>query len=962
LKSFEKYSEKEFLGIRQNNQFKYFTYREIFQRICHFSNSFKNMIPKRSFVGILSDTCLEWFISDLSCQMIGFIVVPIHLNCDKEQLISIIRTTNCSAIICDSPRKKILEECKKETSEILKFIIEIGGDSKNSFSSLEESSNSDSLELEKIEPQDIVTLVFTSGSSGIPKGVIHTEFMWKETLKKNKSSDLENIYVTFSPLSHLTARMKYIRALIVGGKLGIANPESLFEDTRLIEPTSFVAPPRIFNFIYQIYHDELNEGGNEIKLKEKYSAILGTKIRRIVAGGSKMSPTVKEFIESLFSLPVFDTYGTSETMGIMQSNKPIEGVKIKLESVPELGYFINDKPNPRGEILMKSQMISPGYYGIPEKLNVDQDGYYHTGDVAEQLKDGSFIIIDRKQNFFKMQNSEWVTPERIENLILSLNGIKQVFIFPNEEKTCLFAILVTNLKFSDDILLKEVKDLLKDSSFPNYEIPDLLYQTQIEFTIENELLTPSLKICRPKLLKHFRTEIEQLNQKINEINKNIRSSLIDSISNLFESDFDPSKSFQEIGGDSLSAVKLINVIENKFNVKVSSTEIYEKNFLESLMKRIQGKVEKKEETEIELPKEIQSLNKIPLENKNVLLTGSTGFLGEFMLKDLLAEGFHVYCLIRNHSKGQEFIKKYSKESKVFFVFGDLGMVKMGIKEEIYEELSKKISKIYHSGALVNHLFPYSMLKKVNVYGTIELLKFAVHNEMKYFYHISSTSVFSGTNEEISEDFDISKLKGKAKGGYSKSKFVSETLLQEARTRKIPVTIYRPGMISPCSKTGISNLDDWIIGFLTTFINYKSCPKQNGVLEMCPVDFISNFIVKSSKVNPQKNFHLVHPKVGMDFKEIINAINESGYSVSCNENYKDWYDKMKIIEEERNLIFKLLPTFTNGIPLCENFEQKIQMNSTKEMMEKLELECPSFSKNYISNILKYLSKENKINSK
>eukprot|EP01080_Neovahlkampfia_damariscottae_P008061 gene8061-12523_t len=919
-KAFEKFWRNEFIGIRKKDEYKYFTYQEVYQRVCNFSAGLRKLTPRRGFVGIFAETCLEWFISDLACQLCSFVVVPIHTGVDEEQLKSIMITTKISTIICDQSR---IEKLKLIQSDLcnLKQIIEINGKWDNSFNSVENMSGIvKTVELEKLNPDEIVSLVYTSGSSGIPKGVIQTEYMWLETLKKNKSDDIENIYVSFAPLSHLTARMKYLRCLMIGGKIGLANPDNLFEDVKLIQPTSFVAPPRIFNFIYQKFQEDLSQNTDEDQLKEKYSKMLGNKLRRIVVGGSKISSHIQKFMEDLFSLPVFDTYGTSETMGIMHNNKPLPNVKLLLKSVLHLGYHTDDKPNPRGEILIKSKMITPGYYGISQKMDIDENGYYSTGDIGEMLENGEVMIIDRKTNFFKLQNSEWITPERIENLIITISGIKQVFVFPNNEKTALFCILVTNLQKSNDCLLKEVKQMLKEKSLASYEIPDFLIQTTVGFTVKNELLTPSLKLRRPKLIKYFEKEIQQMNDGFEEINKNTKKILTESISNLV--DFSPNnvKTFQQLGGDSLSAVKLINIIEKKFQVKVSSQEIFDQKFFQILMDKIQGKDVKKDEINYQLPEEIQSLKKDPIENNEIFLTGSTGFLGEFLLNELINEGFSVHCLIRKNKRSETFVKKYTNYKNVHFVFGDLGQKKMGLDSEIYENLTKTISKIYHCGAFVNHLFPYSMLKQVNVDGTIELLKFSVTNEMKHFNYISSTSVFSGISEPITEDYDLSKLKGKAKGGYSTSKFVAEYLVQEARNRKLPITIFRPGMITASSLNGHCNEEDWITALIRTFISYSDAPIQKGILEMCPIDFISKFIIKVSMLETYKNYNLVHPNVGMDFETLIQYIKEAGFEVNCQKNYETWYNEMKRKDEANNKIFKLLPNFSKGIPLRDDFQQ------------------------------------------
>lgn len=256
----------------------------------------------------------------------------------------------------------------------------------------------------------------------------------------------------------------------------------------------------------QEHPNETIENVENIVLKE-FSSLLGRRIKRIVTGGAPTSPTVKEFVKKCFQCDVIDSYGITEVGGVFFEGKVLSQVQVKLQSIPEMGYFITDHP-PRGEILVKSPFMASGYFGDP-KLTEESfvEGYFKTGDIGTIDENGNLIVIDRKKNIFKLSQGEFVAIEKLETIFSESTLVNQIFIVGKPTASYLVAVIVPNvpenfLKFSYENertqvhseelkqqLLKDFHTLAKEYFLQPFEIPRTIHFEFEPWTLENGLLT-----------------------------------------------------------------------------------------------------------------------------------------------------------------------------------------------------------------------------------------------------------------------------------------------------------------------------------------------------------------------------------------------------------------------------------------------------------------------------------------
>ncbi|MEO0647055.1 MAG: thioester reductase domain-containing protein, partial [Cyanobacteria bacterium J06650_10] len=294
----------------------------------------------------------------------------------------------------------------------------------------------------------------------------------------------------------------------------------------------------------------------------------------------------------------------------------------------------------------------------------------------------------------------------------------------------------------------------------------------------------------------------------------------------------------------------------------------------------------------------------------VLLTGATGFLGTFLLYELLQQtSATVYCLVRGGAQPDAGLKKIKTclsdygiwqdtfTDRVIPLIGDLSQPYLGLSKTDFHQLADHIHTIYHNGAQVHHLAPYAQLRATNVLGTIEVLKLACHGMPKPLHYISTLSVFPPVplpgKHRIDEHDDLSQYPVPA-GGYNRSKWVAEQLVTQARDRNLPVSIYRPGPLSGHSETGLYNPNDFLYRLMQGYVQSGMAPQGNLPLDLLPVDYASKAIVYLSQQSSTlgKAFHLIHPHPASS-DLLFEACQSAGYDIE-RVPYHVWHNKLQQI--------------------------------------------------------------------
>lgn len=443
---------------------------------------------------------------------------------------------------------------------------------------------------------DVCTINYTSGTTGQPKGVVLTH---RNAIAGNAGGRLSgnmtyvDVSISYLPLAHIYGRLVDSLSLSEGAAIGFFRGDvmGLVDDMKILKPTGFISVPRLFNRFNSAiraatveadgFKGALSRHVIDTKLANmrlppgqatnkhmvwdrlwtpKVKAAVGLeRATYMTSGSAQLDPDVQDFFRAAFANNFYQGYGLTETYAVtsLQANgdlstgnigAPSGNAEMCLESVPEFDYTVEDKPYPRGEILIRGPSVFREYYKNDEETKkvLDADGWFHTGDIGLVDEMGRFKIIDRKKNVLKLSQGEYISPERIENVYLGSTGIvSSAFVHGDPTESTLVAVFgidpPTFAPFASKILqrtveptdveglraaaqdpkvkqafLKMLDKIGRKHKFNSFERVRAIYLDIEPFTIDNELLTPTLKLKRPQSAKAFRQQIDAMYKEIKE--------------------------------------------------------------------------------------------------------------------------------------------------------------------------------------------------------------------------------------------------------------------------------------------------------------------------------------------------------------------------------------------------------------------------------------------------------------
>jgi thioester reductase-like protein len=444
--------------------------------------------------------------------------------------------------------------------------------------------------------------------------------------------------------------------------------------------------------------------------------------------------------------------------------------------------------------------------------------------------------------------------------------------------------------------------------------------------------------------------------------------------------------FFELGGDSLLATQFALQIRKSYALDIPMRLFFDQPTIRALSEFIDND-QNKQKLQSTLTKFLNDLKLCELiitenktsvssKNDNVLLTGATGFLGVHLLAEICAQtDACVYCLVKagdyNEAK-QKLINQlnyYGIEidhilPKVKIVLGDLEKVSLGLNQDDYNMLACKIDTIYHNGAKVHHLYDYSQLRAANVMSTLEIIKLASECHQKSIHYIST--IIAATEKDsgncIVEDF-LDQVVPDILGGYQQSKWIAEKLLADAHKKGISVTIYRPNLIIGQFETGITSPNgSHFLSLIKGCIQMKCAPDWMRILDMMPVDYLAQIIIKFSLLQDVqgKVFNLINPHSPM-WLNLIEWLKEDGYTLDVIPVEK-WINEHLVKIDQSNALYQLM-TFYLGSAKSEPDEKpsesKVRTDLTQSYLDRVNLVYPVINKTIFKPHLNYLRSVNYI---
>jgi len=540
---------------------KIYTWEQTEKNILKLSKVIKKNIKEGDRCLLVSENRPEWFVSDLAIMVAGGITVPAYTTYTEDDYKYLIEDCEPSLVIVSNNEmlKKLNNSINKK--DFIKKVITLDEKAKvtNSLNIINKEKyldfNSiimnnllaeDKIENNKLKRNSPACIIYTSGTGGNPKGVIlsHGGILNNlegacEIMKPLFNS--RPVFLTWLPLSHSYEHCVQFAQIAVGAKVFYAEKiEKLLENISEAKPTIMTAVPRFYQNLYNKINMNLKkQTGFKAKLikttlrlgrkkllnqkmtffekllnfvvdklvRKKIKKQFGGNLKAFVSGGGALDKEIGEFLNSV-GLPTLQGYGLTETSPVVSCN-PIHKIKVETVGPPFKGNQVKIADD--GEILVKGENVMLGYWNNKEETDkAINDGWLYTGDIGEiDSEDGYLKITDRKKDIIVTAGGDNISPAKIENLFTNEPEIDQCMVY-GDKKNYLVALIVPSKDFLND---KEKINNVIEKINEKLTLLEKIKRIQLineNFSIENGLMTPTMKVKRKKVTEKYKDQLEKL--------------------------------------------------------------------------------------------------------------------------------------------------------------------------------------------------------------------------------------------------------------------------------------------------------------------------------------------------------------------------------------------------------------------------------------------------------------------
>lgn len=695
-----------------------------------------------------------------------------------------------------------------------------------------------------------------------------------------------------------------------------------------------------------------------------------TTLRQMFVGGEAFPFALKQRVWQQFpACDAIEIYGSTETIVVSSWHCQPEPEPRRFaltQPICQVPIRILDdekQPVPAGEIgelYVGGDYLVRGYLNRPEltaerfipdpfETDLQQGGtlgdrrLYKTGDLARLDDQGRLELLGRSDHQVKLRGFR-VELGEIEALLVQHPEVRQAAVILREDvpgDQRLVAYITSTIADNPEATVIPALRLRLQTTLPDYMRPSAFVVLE-EFPRTpngklDRLSLPSPAPTRPSLSNAFvqpQTEVER--------------ELAGLWSQLLQvHPIGTNDDFFELGGNSLLTMRLLFQVQHQFQVEISLPEFLAAPTIAVLVNAIAlgkqsptitgvsgmtvAELGKDVILEPEItPENFQGADFVVSKPQGILLTGATGFLGAFLLAELMERtSAQIYCLVRGCSMATEATQKILRNcdryqinhssfgDRIVPILGDLAKPKLGLNTTDFNQLAQQVEVIFHAATFLNLAYPYTMMKAANVGGAKTLIQLACQGTLKPIHFVSTPAVLKSTGylsqPLIHEDASLDACE-MVYGGYGQSKWVAEQLLQVAATRGVPISIYRPGTISGHSQTGAYNADQTLGRLLKSFIDHGIAPDLEIAFDLTPVDYVSQAIYYLSQQPSSRGqtFHLVNPQCWM-MAELSDRLTQIGYPVR-RVPYVEWQRSMEqaILDTPDHILSPLLPFLTQKI--------------------------------------------------
>ncbi len=807
-------------------------------------------------IAIIGSSSYNWVVAFLGIACSANVVIPIDKMLPENDILGLLAMGDTDMVFLSEE----FEPMMSKIQEYDKLACEVIGFSGECFA---EILCTEHTSLPQIDPDALAEILFTSGTTGVSKGVMLSQ--------KNIVSNINDIYrmdyaqnlksqpvvMSVLPIHHtFELTVDNLGVLYCGATVCINDKlENIVTNLNRFKPAVILVVPTIAEIFYKKVMGGISSARSKRKIRfarrlnrlcrrfridarrRIYRSLLakfGGNLTNVIVGGAALRTEIAKSFDE-FGINMYQGYGLTECAPLISANYPGNN---KFGSVGKPVSYLDVKIE-GGEILVKGPGVMLGYYKNPEatKEAFDEEGWLHTGDLGYFDDDGYLYITGRSKNIIILDNGKNIYPEELEAHIAPIEGVKDVMVYESKGKIC---AAVQPVDFNNKELLKSIR---AEINAINATQPAYKKIVSIIFIFRDFPKTTTMKIKRKEAIAMVNQIV--IKKKVPHIPPETEEQrkIIEAFGNVLGcKDIGIKDDFFDIGGDSLSALEVSAIIG------VQAQDIYENptaELLEELL--LSAKRRAEEESYVDVNRLIRfKANMAYTEDiKYVLLTGATGYLGSHILRELLRRKLHVICLVRNEEKLKNILQYYFPKEHEYFRYkvriGDIKDPKFGMTDSDYESLTEKVDMVIHTAANVNHAGVYEEFERTNVIGTQHIIDFCMKSGA-VLQHTSTVSVHgAGTvnQKNPNEKFDEFRLdigQSYTQNVYIHSKYKAEERVLLAREQGLRANIFRIGNLTWRTADGKFQKNAQNNGFLGRYCGLLKVGMYSKEISEYPIDF------------------------------------------------------------------------------------------------------------------------------
>lgn len=883
----------------------------------------------------------DFLVLHIAVAAVGAVLLPVHGNNGPLDLVTLVRRSEARVVVV--PAERVTPELEESAAVVL-----VTGSRRRERHSTVRDLMAEFAGVRarpvQVRPDDPFLLLPSSATTSLrPKISMHSH----DGLLSNAAAVVvagpprrTDSIISASPFSHLFGLLSVHVSLFARTTqllLSAWDSERLISLTRAAVDSVvlFAVPTQLRDLLTRL--DEVSAGDGDASDGGPRESV---RLREVRTGGSKVSSALVDGLRRHCAASVVVQWGMSELgAGLFTSahdpdevatrsiGRPVPGARVRV-----VREDVDCAPGDVGELWVASPYAFRGYLGDAElsARTLPADGWLRTGDLASVDAGGLVAFHGRIAELIDVGGQKFSSIE-VEELLADLPGIGPAAVVgrPDPRLGEYPCVVVTE---GSTVTLRDVTEHLVTKGVARYKMPvDIVVLPAIPRTATGKIARRRLA----DLVAEFPAQPPGRTvgpadsaSLLDLVMARARAVIAELSGDAITTELMRHTPFRDQGLTSLGAVRLANELGEATGLALASTAVFTHptpaalavylagahDLVDAATLKIDFAAEGRLADDIVPAAEVVAAVTEP---RHLLLTGATGFVGAFLLRDLVRDtGAVVHCLVRGATERDALARLRANLSyyrlavdppRIQIVLGDLAQPRLGLTEERFDDLARRLDGVYHAGGEVNWLLPYQELRAANVSGTEEILRLAARHRTVPVHHISTIGVFgtAGAGEVPLRPADPTGPPEALDSGYRQSKWVAEEMIDIARSRGLPVSMYRVDAVCGDQVNGACQTRDFVWLSVKGMVQARSAPCDlGGAFRMVPADYVSGVVTVLSRGMAGGTFH-VQNDTALSFATLVRQLRSCGYQIE-NLDAVDWAERVRA--DLHNVLNPLLDTF------------------------------------------------------